>query len=382
MSNLPEAPAAAPPPSATPAGEATLDEVRVVGSISPPSNRFSVDFFSQKFLSVDLARTSNFVVTIAPPAELGINRYQEVAYLCNAATMPGKRLLTQESKPYGYGPTVKTPYDILYDDVELTFYIDADRASSLELFHRWLNYIFVSSSRFPDIASVSRYKKDYVATKFNIFMISKYPGMAGPDSQFASVNEIDLQLGKDPNSGRILSKAIGAPESDPKDVTDNSYALVQCELFDAFPIEVGQIQLDWADDEQIAKCTVRMAFQTAEYTFGDYQYKFGKHYYARSAYETTSSEAQASTGRSLSDIINSITNGLNDAYSTLRGIKQIATNFRLLRDANSTQGRLDALLGIVGPDTNAGAAVTSLRNLNTTIINGKKLVKNITKTFP
>jgi hypothetical protein len=125
-----------------------------------------------------------------------------------------------------------------------------------------------------------------------------------------------------------------------------------------------------------------MAFRTAEYTFGDYQYKFGKHYYAKSAYETTSTAAEASAGRTLSDLINSITNSLDSAYSTLRGIKQVATNFRLLRNANSTQGRLDALLGIVGPDTNAGTAVTSLRNLNTTIINGKKLVKNITKTFP
>lgn len=372
MSNLPEAPAAAPnlpnfqprqPPSAA--------------NISVPSNRFSVDFFSQKFLSVDLARTSNFVVTIVPPVDLATERYQEVAYLCTAATMPGRRILTQESKPYGYGPTVKTPYDSIFDDIELTFYIDADRASSLELFHRWLNYIMVNNNEFPDIAHVSRYKDKYIALKFNIFMISKYPGMADPTSQFASVNDADFN---NAGLGQTISD-FGVLAGD-RSITGNSYALVQCELFDAFPIEVGQIQLDWSDDDQIAKCTVRMAFRTAEYTFGDHQYKFGKHYYAKSAYETTSTAAEASAGRTLSDLINSITNGLNDAYSTLRGIKQIATNFRLLRNAGSTQGRLDALLGIVGPDTNAGTAVTSLRNLNTTIINGKKLVKNITKTFP
>jgi hypothetical protein len=341
--------------------------------ISVPSNRFSVDFFSQKFLSVDLARTSNFVVTIVPPAELAIERYQEVAYLCSAAQMPGRRLATQESKPYGYGPTVKTPYDSMFDDVELTFYIDADRASSLELFHRWLNYIMVNNSNFPDIAHVSRYRDNYKAPKFNIFMISKYAGMADPNSQFASVNDADIQ--------KSSLAVAGSPIGD-KDVSGNSYALVQCELFDAFPIEVGQIQLDWADDDQIAKCTVRMAFRTAEYTFGDYQYQFGKHYYAKSAYETTSQGTEASFGRTLSDLVNSITNGLDSAYSTLRGIKQFQTNFRLLRNAGSTQGRLDALLGIVGADRNNSAAVSSLRNLNTTIINGKNLVKNITKTFP
>ena len=366
-----EGPAAAPPPTAATAPAAAPTAAK----ISVPSNRFSVDFFSQKFLSVDLARTSNFVVTIVPPAELAIERYQEVAYLCTAATMPGRRILTQESKPHGYGPTVKTPYDSMFDDVELTFYIDADRASSLELFHRWLNYIMVNNSNFPDIAHVSRYRDNYKAPKFNIFMISKYAGMADPNSQFASVNDADIQES---------SLAVGGSLSEDRNdfVSGNSYALVQCELFHAFPIEVGQIQLDWSDDDQIAKCTVRMAFTTAEYTFGDYQYQFGKHYYAKSAYETTSSQTEASFGRTLSDLVNSITTGLDSAYSTLRGIKQFQTNFRLLRNAGSTQGRLDALLGIVGADRNNSAAVSSLRNLNTTIINGKNLVKNITKTFP
>lgn len=373
MSNLPEASNVTPQNPAKP----TLATVTVQGSratkISVPSNRFSVDFFSQKFLSVDLARISNFAVTLIPPTELGIERYQEVAFLCQTAQMPGRRLITQESKPYGYGPTIKTPYDSLFDEIELTFYIDADRASSLELFHRWLNYILVNNSNFPDIAHVARYREDYTATKFNIFMISKYPGMADPNSQFASVNDADIQES---------SFAVeGSPIGD-RDVSGNSYALVQCELFDAFPVQVNQIQLDWDGEEQIAKCTVLMAFRTAEYTFGDYQYQFGKHYYAKSAYETTSQQTEASFGRTLSDLVNSITTGLDSAYSTLRGIKQFQTNFRLLRNAGSTQGRLDALLGIVGADRNNSAAVSSLRNLNTTIINGKNLIKNITKTFP
>lgn len=370
---------------ATDATKLYLDSVEVKGEITRatipvPPNRFSVDFFSQKFLSVDLARTSNFVVSLVPPSDLSIERYQEVAYLCTMAQLPGRRLTTQESKPYGYGPTIKTPYDSIYDDIELTFYVDADRASSLELFHRWMNYIFVASSRFPDIAAVFRYRNNYVATNFNIFMISKYPGMADPYTRFASLNEADIQ--QDSGMGGELTKAIGAPTAPERNISGNSYALVQCELFDAFPIEVGQIQLDWADEEQIAKCTVRMAFKTAEYTFGDYQYQFGKHYYAKSAYETASQETEASFGRTLSDLVNSITTGLDSAYSTLRGIKQFQTNFRLLRNAGSTQGRLDALLGIVGADRNNAAAVSSLRNLNTTVINGKNLIRNITKTFP
>jgi hypothetical protein len=353
--------------------------------IPVPPNRFSVDFFSQKFLAVDLARTSNFVVTLIPPTELGVERYQEVAFLCQAATLPGRRLLTQEIKQQGYGPAVKIPYDSTYDEIELTFYIDADRASSLELFHRWMNYIIRMSDTFPMINQVSRYKDDYVATKFSIFIVSKYAGMADPNSSFASVNYADNtlapaedELAQGPQNLIRSELELGRQGA----FSGNSYALVQCELFDAFPIEVGQIQLDWGDDDQIAKCTVRMAFKTAEYTFGDYQYQFGRHYYAKSAYETASQETEASFGRTLSDLVNSVTTGLDSAYSTLRGIKQFQTNFRLLRNAGSTQGRLDALLGIVGADRNDSAAVSSLRNLNTTIINGKNLIKNITKTFP
>ena len=365
---------------------------KAVPRISAPQNRFSVDFFSQKFLSVDLARTSNFVVTIVPPAELSIERYQEVAYLCSAAQMPGRRIVTQESKPLGYGPTVKTPYDTIYDEVDLTFYIDADRANSLELFHRWLNYIMVNSNRFPDIAAVSRYRQTYTATRFSIFMISKYAGMADPNSSFASVNYADPLPIPVPGSNSDLEDELEHGRQSlirselelgrQNTISGNSYALVQCELFDAFPVEVSAIQLDWNDEDAIAKCVVKMAFRTAEYTFGDYQYQFGRHYYAKSAYETVSQSAEASFGRSLSDLVNSITTGLDSAYSTLRGIKQFQTNFRLLRNAGSTQGRLDALLGIVGSDRNNSAAVSSLRNLNTTIINGKNLVKNITKTFP
>lgn len=348
-------------------------------------NRFSVDFFSQKFLSVDLARISNFAVTLIPPTELGIERYQEVAFLCQMAQMPGRRLLTQEVKQQGYGPTIKTPYDSTYDEVELTFYIDADRASSLELFHRWMNYIIRNNSTFPIINQVSRYRDDYVATKFSIFMISKYPGMADPNSSFASVNYADNTVAPETDEIELGTKNLIRSELElgrQNTISGNSYALVQCELFDAFPIQVSQIQLDWDGEEQIAKCTVLMAFRVAEYTFGDYQYQFGKHYYAKSAYETASKETEASFGRTLSDLVNSITTGLDSAYSTLRGIKQFQTNFRLLRNAGSTQGRLDALLGIVGADRNDSAAVSSLRNLNTTIINGKNLIRNITKTFP
>jgi len=353
--------------------------------IPVPPNRFSVDFFSQKFLAVDLARTSNFVVTLIPPTELGVERYQEVAFLCQAAIMPGRRLLTQEIKEQGYGPTVKTPYDSAYDEIELTFYIDADRASSLELFHRWMNYIIRNSNTFPVINCVSRYKDDYVATRFSIFMVSKYAGMADPNSSFASVNYADNTLA--PAEDELAQRPQNLIRSElelgrQNTISGNSYALVQCELFDAFPIQVNNIQLDWEGDEQIAKCSVIMAFKTAEYTFGDYQYQFGKHYYAKSAYETASQETEASFGRTLSDLVNSVTTGLDSAYSTLRGIKQFQTNFRLLRNAGSTQGRLDALLGIVGADRNNSAAVSSLRNLNTTIINGKNLIKNITKTFP
>ena len=87
-------------------------------------------------------KPSNFIVYIYPPkwvTRKGIEP-PDLAYLAAAASLPGIQILTQESKIYGQGPTVKMAYDIATTDITLKFYADGD-GDSLAYFYDWLRNI-------------------------------------------------------------------------------------------------------------------------------------------------------------------------------------------------------------------------------------------------
>lgn len=152
----------------------------------------NINEFKASF-SKDIARTNKFDVNINVPLVMlpYLSSAKSLKYRCENANLPGRTLSPTEQKTYG--PIEKYPYLSTYNDMDLTFIVDDDMSQKL-FFDGWLNYIN------PQYSNNIRYKGDYAT----IITINQY------------------------------------------DVTNQlSYSI---NLYDAYPISMNQMDLDWAGD--------------------------------------------------------------------------------------------------------------------------------------
>lgn len=152
----------------------------------------SINDFKSSFRG-DLARSNKFDVNINIPLVLipYISGARSLVYRCENAQLPGRTFATTEQKTYG--PIEKYPYLTTYNDIDLTFIVDDDMQQKI-LFDAWLNFIN------PLYNNHIRYKQEYAT----ILTINQY------------------------------------------DVTNKlSYS---CNLYDAYPISMNQMDLDWSGD--------------------------------------------------------------------------------------------------------------------------------------
>jgi hypothetical protein len=163
----------------------------------------SINDFKSSFKG-DLARTNRFNVDIPVPLTLipYIKTSRNLVYRCENANLPGRTLATSELKTYG--PVEKHPYLTTYNDIDLTFIVDDDMQQKI-FFDAWLNYIN------PTYNYNMRYKENYATTM--------------------TINQYDV----------------------------NDKLSYTVSLFDAFPISVNQMDLDWNGDGY-HKLTVTFAY--------------------------------------------------------------------------------------------------------------------------
>ena len=153
----------------------------------------SINDFKASFQK-DLARPNKFDVSIPVPLTLipYVNNAKSLNYRCENASLPGRSLATTEQK-IGSNPVEKYPYLTTFNDMQLTFIVDDDMSQKV-FFDAWLNFIN------PQYNYNFRYKGDY-ATVITV-------------NQYDVTNQI-------------------------------SYS---CNLYDAYPISIEALDLDWAID--------------------------------------------------------------------------------------------------------------------------------------
>jgi hypothetical protein len=141
----------------------------------------------------DVARVNKFDVNVNIPLVLipYISGARILNLRCENAQLPGRTFATTEQKTYG--PIEKYPYMTTYNDIDLTFIVDDDMQQKI-LFDAWLNFIN------PSYNNHIRYKQEYAT--------------------ILTVNQYD-----------VMNKL--------------SYSV---SLYDAYPISVNQMDLDWNGD--------------------------------------------------------------------------------------------------------------------------------------
>jgi hypothetical protein len=152
----------------------------------------NINDFKSSFTQ-DVARPNKFDVDVIIPLVMipYVSSARSLNYRCENAQLPGRTLATTEQKTYG--PIEKYPYLNTYNDIDLTFIIDDDMQQKI-LFDAWLSYIN------PSYSNNMRYKSDYAT--------------------ILKINQYDV-------TGEL------------------SYSV---NLYDAFPISMNQMDLDWSVD--------------------------------------------------------------------------------------------------------------------------------------
>ena len=156
----------------------------------------------KSMIAGELARPSRFDVQLTVPSVLDSSSARYLTYRCENAQLPGRTFATTEQKTYG--PIEKYPYLNTYNDIDMTFLIDGDMGEKY-LFDSWLDLVN------PLTTNNFNYKSVYATT----IIINQYG-------------------------------------------VDNSLTY-NAELFDAFPISVNQLDLDWSADG-VHKLTVTFAY--------------------------------------------------------------------------------------------------------------------------
>lgn len=168
-----------------------------------------------------LTKASKFIVRITPPTSLLSNINNDFVFFCDSATLPGLTYQSDEIRMAGYGNSEKRPYAPIFQDVNVTFYNDSD-SRVLSFLHLWQQSIY----NFNDKTNPNATARKLVNNTF------AYPG--GSDGYYGIVEIIHYD--------------------------DAQKEIVTYELDEAFPISVGDVQVDWNLNDQLVKIPVSFAY--------------------------------------------------------------------------------------------------------------------------
>lgn len=181
-----------------------------------------------------------YVVMNVPNTLRDISNTQDVLFLAqrraNQFSVPGVSLATSDVRRYGVGPYEKKPYLPTFADMNIDFIGDS-QGNIHKYFYMWMNSI----SNFFELPSENA-KKD----KFGN----------------SSKNPFTLEF-KDNYKTRISILTFD----------ENQKKMCEIYLHNAFPVSIGEIQYNWADENQLVRFPV--SFNYTHWTYNIESEKFG-----------------------------------------------------------------------------------------------------------
>lgn len=103
-----------------------------------------LDEFIASIKNGGLSRTNRYSVNIAKPFVMDDYVYRQIMLFCDQTQLPGVNYSTIQNRSFGEFREV--PYEKLYGDVNLSFYVDKDLYVK-DFFDRWINNIQSNESR-------------------------------------------------------------------------------------------------------------------------------------------------------------------------------------------------------------------------------------------
>ena len=172
-----------------------------------------------------VAKTSHFrlhiPLTLKGPGTEAFSESERVMGLrCEATELPGRQLVSNDSRTYG--PTYKTPYQSLYQEITLNF-IETGNFMIRGFFEIWMDKIFNSSTN--QLSYPNTYRVDTTLTQYDVMDGSRPNSVTEPETLRAS----------------LKTAAIW-------------------NMYNSFPTAINQMPVSWAEDG-LHRVTVTMAFE-------------------------------------------------------------------------------------------------------------------------
>ncbi len=171
-----------------------------------------------------VAKTANFQLSIPQVPGILLTRFggydRLLALRCEATELPGRQLVSNDSRTYG--PTYKTPYQSLYQELTLNF-LETGDFFIRDFFETWMNNIFNSLTNLLNYPR--NYRADVSLTQYDVFSTASKPSAKGELPPDASLDTI-----------------------------------ATWHIIDAFPTAVNQMPLAWSEDG-LHRVTVTLAYE-------------------------------------------------------------------------------------------------------------------------
>jgi hypothetical protein len=193
---------------------------------------FNISSFNSNIGMYGVLPTSKFYVLMSPSPTLmgtlqtramingegidtmGLGRL--IQFRAEHASIPGLRLQTNDVKRYGLGVVEKMPYNAQFSDTQISFIADKN-GSIYRYLYVWLTSIIDfagQSGNLNNAAFTSEYKDNYVS-------------------------DIDIYV-----------------------FDQEGFLAKQITMFDAFPVSLNDIGLDWASQNSLMKITATFSFRS------------------------------------------------------------------------------------------------------------------------
>lgn len=189
---------------------------------------FNVSEFMANGGQFGFTHPSNFLVQIAAPPAFYGGDSRFVSFLCYGANLPGVNIDVSAERRYGFGPIKKVAYGMGQTDLNLSFYSDG-AGQAIDFFDQWMRNIVSFGDVYYPIQGAAFGQVQYPAhyeTTLEILYFNENPGPEGRE-------------------------------------------LITYRFFDAYPIGMTEIPLDWNAINNFSSFSVPFTYRTFQILVND-----------------------------------------------------------------------------------------------------------------
>jgi hypothetical protein len=189
---------------------------------------FDITEFMANAAEFGFTHPCNFLMQIAAPPAFYGNDTRLFSFLCHAGNLPGVGIEVSPEHRIGYGPSKKVPHNVGQTDINLTFYSDG-AGTAIDFFDQWLRNIVSYGDVLNPIQGAAygqvQYPEHYETT-LELLYFNENPGYDGRE-------------------------------------------LITYRFYDAYPIGMTEIPLDWNAQNQYSSFSIPFTYRTFQIIVND-----------------------------------------------------------------------------------------------------------------